>query len=645
MYGGYAGRVLWVDLTTGRLDESSWSESDCRRFIGGYALAAKALLRDQPGGVDPLGPQNILAFVTGPLTGTAAPMSGRFMVACKSPLTGAWAGANCGGHFGPALKRAGYDAIFLSGVASQPVYLALRNGDAELKCADHVWGKDTYDTEDVLREECGDAAQVACIGPAGEARSLISCIITDKGRAAGRCGVGAVMGSKMVKAIVATGDIKTPVADAPRLTQLAREFNKWVRGADSGMAALLKNQGTPGQMEGGLASGACPIKNWQRTGLDAFPNYAELAGVAQDLYKVKRYGCANCSVKCGAILEMPEGEFALASESHRAEYETLAGFGSQCLNGNLRSVIKANDICNRAGLDTISASSTVAFAMECFDRGILTTADTGGLDLTWGNASALVELVEQMADRSGFGALLADGSRKAASLIGAGADQYSMDVGGQEVAYQHSRYLASRATGYVVDAAPGRHMAASGMVRCELGGSLAPYEGLESADVSIERCGGRGPQQVMGSDFLQAYESAGMCILPLFFGPHPFLDCLEAVTGLEWGAEDVLSAGARGMTLRHVFNLREGFTPSDFVLPDRLASGEDEDDGPLAGIKMDMDTLTREYYEARGWDLTSGLPSWASLERLGLVDLVVKAGVNVTHPDRPIANAEELADR
>ena len=640
--GGYAGRVLLVNLTTGELVCTAWNESDRRRLIGGYAMAAKTLLETQPGKVDPLGGENTLGFVTGPLTGTGAPLSGRFMVVCKSPLTQAWAGANCGGRFGVEMKRAGYDAVFIRGASKEPVYLLLDNGEAQIRTATHLWGKDTYETEDLIRTEfTGAIPEVACIGPAGERRSLISCILTDRGRAAGRCGVGAVMGSKRLKAIVAVGDLKTPVADAERLRELTREFTGWVRGADSGLAAQLKTEGTPGGMESAIFGGACPVKNWQLSGPDAFPEYVNLAGAAQDRYKTKKYACSNCSVACGAILEMKEGPYRLERESHRVEFETLAGFGPQCLNGNLESIIKANDVCNRAGLDTISASATVAFAMECYERGILTSGDTGGLDLTWGNSSALVALVTEMATGEGFGALLADGARQAAARIGKGAKQFSMDVGGQEVSFQHSRYLPSRATGYVVDAAPGRHTAGAGMVRCELGGALGPYPGLGpfgTANVVTSPSAlwptiqtrdyeGKGPVQAIGSDFLQAFESAGMCFMPMFFGSYPFLDCLGAVTGWEWTVEDVLSAGARGMALRQLFNVREGIKPSDFKLPERLVSGSEHEEGPLAGIKLDMGALTRGYFEARDWDLETGLPSPAALDRLGILDIVETLGM------------------
>ncbi len=476
MPGGYTGKILFVDLTTGAIKEESPSESVYRDFIGGAGLGVRILYERMKPRADPLGPENILSFVTGPLTGTPTPASGRFTVVTKSPLTGAWAESNSGGTFGPELKAAGYDAIFISGVATKPVYLLLSGGKAELKDASHLWGKDTNETDDILHLELGEPEiKVACIGPAGEACSLISGIVNERGRIAARSGVGAVMGSKRLKAVAVRGDKKVSVAEPEKLKSARNAFNKNIKA--SGFQQSLTAVGTGGGVSFLVSIGDCPIKNYNLSGSEAMPTCTNLDSANMDKFKLKSYGCHACPVRCGAIIQVKEGPFATKGEVHRPEYETLAALGTLCLNDNVESVIRANEICNLYGLDTMAAGSVIAFAMECYENGLLGKEETDGIELAWGNAEAVIAVLQKLARREGFGAVLADGVEKAAERIGKGSEEYAMHVHGQGLPCHDPRVNPSQGTAYFVDADPSRHMQTQGTIALEHGGHRAQPHG------------------------------------------------------------------------------------------------------------------------------------------------------------------------
>ncbi len=377
MAGGYIGRLLFVDLANHKTHVEPLEEDFCRKFYGGYGFGASILYERMPAKVDPLGPENMLGFISGPLTGTPALVGSRYVVVGKSPLTQTWGDANSGGYFGTALKHAGYDGVFFSGVAEEPVYLLIENGKAELRDASHLWGKDTHDTEDMLKAAHGDKANVACIGPSGESLSLIAAIMNDKGRAAGRSGVGALMGSRKLKAIAAVGDQEIPIADRERTMQLRRDYLQKIEG----FGPVLRQYGTAGIMADAAMSGDAPVKNWGGAGTTDFPDGEKISDEAVIRYQDKRFACTQCPIACGGLMSVPSGKYRL-KDGHKPEYETLASFGSMTLNDDVESIIKLNEICNRAGLDTISAGATIAFAVECFENGILTTADTDGIDST-----------------------------------------------------------------------------------------------------------------------------------------------------------------------------------------------------------------------------------------------------------------------
>ena len=621
MTGGYMGRIGFVDLSTGEMREEKLDERLARSFIGGYGLGARILFEHQKGGADPLGPENTLGFTTGPLTGTPSPTGGRYMAVCKSPLTGGWGDANSGGYLGSELKSAGWDAIFVSGIAASPKYLLATEEGLELREASHVWGRDTVDTEEILRKDVGvSRLRVACIGPASERRSLISGIVNDGGRIAARSGVGAVMGSKRLKALAVHGKRKVTVSDKEMLDRLRKGFIKELREL-KGFPRLLTDYGTCGLTDGLVAGGATPVKNWLLAGKQAFPTLDKIADFDTVIqYQVKKYACSNCPIACGGIFKVSKGPYPLA-EVHKPEYETIAAFGTMCMNDNWLSIIKLNDMCNRSGLDTISAGSVLAFAMECFEKGIITKSDTDGIELTWGNAEAMVAMIEKIIRREGLGDVLADGVKAAAQKIGRDAQECAIHVGGQEPGLHNASFLPGRGTGFVCDPTPGRHTAAAPMARID-GGSpaiVAPYPELQFRDYERYEYKSKGPASATTSCYWQVGACAGVCLFPvIFFGNYPLLEFLNAVTG--WGMDmaEALETGARIQTLRQAFNLREGIGPREIKLPTRMAGVPPKSEGPLAGITIDIDSLASEYRKAMGWDPDTGYPTEATLGRLGL---------------------------
>jgi aldehyde:ferredoxin oxidoreductase len=627
MTGGYMGRIGFVDLSTGEIREEKLDPALTRDYIGGYGLGARVLFEHQKKGVDPLGPENILGFTTGPLTGTKTPTGGRYMAVSKSPLTGGWGDANSGGYFGSELKAAGWDAVFVSGIASTPQYLMITNDGISIKDASHLWGKDTVDTEAMLKQELNNTKiRFAAIGPASENLSLISGIINDTGRAAGRSGVGAVMGSKRLKAMAVFGTGKTPIADDARLDELRKAFIQKFRESE-GFPDVLTKYGTCGLTGALITGGATPIKNWLLAGAQAFPDMEKVTDpdtviAAQE----RKYACASCPIACGGIYKVADGPYAV-EDAHKPEYETVGSFGAMCLNNDLNSIIKLNDMCNRSGLDTISAGSVLAFAMECREKGILTKNDMDGIDLTWGNAGAMVTMLDKIIRREGFGDILADGVKAAAEKIGKGAAACAIHVGGQEPGLHNALFLPSRGTGFVCDPTPGRHTAAP-MARLDAGSAvIAPYPELEFQGFEKYEYKRKGPASAVSSNYSQVCNCAGVCLFPtIFFGFFPALDFLNAVTGWDMSMKEALETGARIQTLRKCFNVREGITAADQKLPPRMIGDPPKEAGPLKGVAIDMESLAREYHKAMGWDAETGTPTDETVEALGLKDLVRKFG-------------------
>jgi aldehyde:ferredoxin oxidoreductase len=595
MLAGYMGNLLFVNLSTGEIKDETPDEAFYRDFIGGYGVGARILYSRQKAGIDPLGPDNILGLITGPLTGSPAIGGCRYQAVAKSPLTGGWGDANSGGHFGPALKFAGYDGVFLTGISVKPVYLLVDNGKAQLKDATHLWGKGTYETEDTLEAEHGKKSRVICIGPAGEKLSRVSCIITHKGDAAGRSGLGAVMGSKKLKAVVAMGDKKVPIADMETANRLREEQIADLKA--SGFLERFHFYGTGGHGDTSAHSGDTPVKNWGGIGVIDLP---DVSGLHKDKVIAnldKRTGCWHCPAACKGSLKAGTGEYKYPAGNHRLEYETIGAFGANCANANVESIEMASHLCNDYGMDTISAGSIIAFAMECYENGILTKADTDGIELTWGNHRALVAMIEKMVKREGFGDVLADGILLAAERISNGSEEFAVHSGGQEMG-MHDPKLGMpmipagkrAALMYKMDATPGRHTQ-----------DFGPYGFMHHVNNSMGTC---------------------MIIFmwPTARGPYA-LRVINAVTGFEHSLEELLKAGERIANIRHVFTLREGINPLKRFFHPRIVGQPPQKEGPLADVSLNIEPQIYWNLGALDWDPETTKPSKKKLLDLGLNDV------------------------
>jgi aldehyde:ferredoxin oxidoreductase len=600
MSGGYIGKILFVNLSTGMIEEEVLSEQICRDFIGGYGIGARVLYSRQKAGVDPLGPENILGFVTGPLTGTPVPTGTRFSVVAKSPLTGGWGDANSGGYFGPYLKFAGYDGVFFTGISPKPVYILIDNGSVDIKDASHLWGKDTYETEDTLLG-LYDQSHVACIGPAGEKLSLIAGIMTDHGSYAARSGLGAVMGSKKLKAVVVLGNKDVPIFDNIAVDSIrAEQIKIWRMPRPSGQSHMerMNKYGTSHGAYESAHNGDSPVKNWGGIGVVDVPDRSSIHYDVFAARVVKGYGCWHCPLRCKGILKAGEGEYPYVAGSRRPEYETIAVFGTNCGNIHTESIMMANDICNRAGIDTLSTGGVIAFAMELYENGILNKQDTGDIDLEWGNHEAMIAMAIKVANREGLGGILADGVKIAAERIGKGAEKYAVHIGGQELG-MHDPKAPSRtqswppAARYQMDATPGRHTTGFG-----------PF-GFRKHLVNVTGL-------CMFSDY---------GLIPSPESDKRLLGFFNAVTGWNYSLADLFKAAERIANIRHVFNLREGIIELKWSVHPRIIGKPPQASGPLAGVTSDLEAQIYWNLGALDWDFVTTKPSKDKLISLGLDDL------------------------
>jgi aldehyde:ferredoxin oxidoreductase len=609
MARGFMGKILWVNLSKKQITEEALDEKTGRDFLGGYGLGARILFSRQKAGVDPLGPEAILGLVTGVLTGTDAMGGSRYIMVGKSPLTGGWGDANSGGNVGPYLKFAGYDAVFFTGISEKPVYLLIDNGKAELKDASSLWGKDSFETQDKLREAHGKELEVACIGPSGEKLCLVAAVMNNKGRAAARSGLGAVMGSKKLKAIAVKGNMKVPVADEAA----SKEMRKNHLANKNPRSAFMGDFGTAALFTMCCEGDDTPTKNWAGVAVIDLPEYKNLGAEPVRDQQERKYGCWHCPIGCGGIMKEGTGSIKYAAGAHKPEYETLAMFGSNCMNTDLASVIKLNDICNRYGLDTISAGACIAFAMECYEKGLITRKDTDGIEMKWGDAKAIIAMTEKIAKREGFGNILADGVKKAAEKIGKGSEKYAMHIGGQEFPAHDSRGGLNFAIGYGAEPTPGRHT--------QGGEGPLPEGALPAFDPATLK--GRGAPHKEGATLTNVYNAAGICMIVIGDGYMHFDQLIEAfrvITGWDITREELIKTGWRIETMKQSFNAREGIkTPWKY--PDRMLGIPAKKVGPRAGATLDEAELSKEYYEAMGWDTRTGKPSKKALLELGLDDV------------------------
>jgi aldehyde:ferredoxin oxidoreductase len=596
--GSVLGKVLRVNLTTGNISTEELSAELSKAFIGGRGLGGKMLADEIPAGIDALSEENKLFFITGPLTGTAAPTGGRYMVVTKSPLNNVIASSNSGGFWGAELKFAGYDALIVEGKAAEPVYIKIKDDAVEIKPAGHIWGKNTNETTDILLEEAGDPkARVANIGTAGENLSRIACIMNDRWRAAGRSGVGAVMGSKNLKAIVVRGSGKVEAADADKFKEAVKVAMGKIK--ENGVTG----QGLPAYGTAVLVNiineaGIFPTNNFQE---GVFPQAEEISGEAlAEKYLKKKDPCYRCPIACGRYCEV-DGE-----AGGGPEYETIWAFGGDCGVSDLKAVIKANNACNEVGVDTISAGATIAAAMELYQRGLVKDEEVTGPALTWGNGEAVVEWVKRMGDAEGFGAKLAMGSARLTEAYG--APELSMAVKKLELPAYDPRGLMGHGLQYATSNRGGCHVRGY-MVSPEI---LGLPEALDRFSLD-----GKAEWVKIFQDLTAAIDSSGLCLFTSFaLGAQDYADLLSAATGVDYTAESVLAAGDRVYNVERLFNLTEGYTAADDTLPKRLLE-EPMPEGPTKGHVHPLDQLLPKYYEVRGWG-TDGVPTEDKKKALGL---------------------------
>jgi len=621
---GVQHKIAWVNLSTTEVTVEEPEDTLYTKYLGGYGLGAYLLFVRQRVKVDPLGPDNTLGLITGPLTGTLAITGNRFTAVGKSPKTGGWGDANCGGNFGPALKKAGLDAIFIAGISEKPVYVLVEDGKVSVHSASSYWGLNCSEAEEQFRSTHGKQAHSAVIGPAGERVSGLSAIINDKGRAAGRSGLGQVMGSKRLKGVVALATGKILVAEEEKLKALRKRILDQYYQKGNPVYDMFHNYGTPGVLEPCVLTGDAPLKNWSGW-VDHFQGFEEIGAGAVVNLQAKPYGCWMCPLACGGHAKVPLGPYS--GEGHKPEYETLGSFGTMCLNDNLQSICRLNNICNEAGMDTISAGCTVAFAIECYESGIITKEQTGGIDLTWGNHEAIVKITEQMAKGEGFGGkVLGDGIRKAVERIGDAAKVYAMECGGEELPMHDPRCNPGIAASFVVDATPGRHTQYGSWF---VEGNFVPPELGHPTIMDKYNYSGKGQTHKYVSSFGHVINSAGLCMFASTVTPATAVpEFLTLTMGKVFTMEDILEIGERIANLRIAFNLREGIRNKEiYKLPPRVIGQPPLDGGPTKGIQVDNATQIRDYYMAMGWNPETGVPRRSVFEKLGL-----DFAVGVTEP-------------
>jgi len=613
MANGYAGRFLRVDLTEGRCSPFTVADALLRKFIGGSSLGAKLFLDGFPLRADPLAPESPLMVMTGPMVGSGFPGSSRFAVCAKSPLTGIWGESACGGTFGPELKKAGYDGIVITGRAEKPVVLSIAEGEAKLIDASGLWGKDVYETTDLLKA-ADKRVKVLAIGPAGENLVRFAAIGNDKGHFVGRTGLGAVMGAKRLKAISVRGEGKLAKADETRYREALKTAFQEIK--DSALAGSLHAMGSDANMDIGMINGDVPVKNWS-VGED-FELSAALSGpTLSETYLTRAHACANCPVACKRVVRVPDGPFQ-TEEGPGPEYETCGTFGTMIMNRDLAGVIKANELCNRLGMDTISCGAAIAWAMELFEKGILTIKDTDGLDLAWGNMESVLALLPRIARREGFGDLLAQGSLAAARKIGGDAVDAVVHVKGLELPMHDPRGYHGMGLAYMMSNRGGCHLQHA-VLATEQGMASWPQLFPMKDDYKGPTSEGKAELVFHSENYGILGNSLSIChYLIDCLKPETIRDAFNAITGFGLDFAGLMACGARDWTLKRGINNLLGITAKDDVLPKRIMTPLLE--GAGAGSVPDVEKLKREYYTLRGLD-ERGFPREEKLRELGLDEL------------------------
>jgi aldehyde:ferredoxin oxidoreductase len=615
---GYNGMIFRVDLDRDTVSKESPDLLFYRRYMGGWGFIAYYLLRETKPGMNPLAPENILVIAPGVVTGAPIACSGRGAIGAKSPLSGAFGAAEAGGFFSAELKHAGCDCIVVDGRSEKPVYLWIDDGELEIRDAGHLWSLDTGDALDKIRDEqsCPNA-KAAMIGLAGENLARVACVMDGEKDAYGRGGLGAVMGSKNLKAVAAHGTMRANVADPDRLRSHARELAKNLKDDPS----QLHLWGTGGDLTSMVMEGNLPTRNFRdgnfpspkRISSMYWKEHGELIGME---------GCYACPIRCKKVVKISE-PWEVNPRYGGPEYETEASLGSNCGVEDEKAIFKGNELCNRYSLDTIETGATIAFAMECFENGVISKEDTGGLELRFGNGEAMVKMVKMIANREGLGDLLAEGTKRAAMKLGGDAMKYSIQVKGQEVPMHEPRLKRALGVGYAVSPTGADHVHNLHDTAITTEGGLSmfrPFGLLEP--LPLQDLGPKKIQALMYRQHLVAMlNSIGFCFFYLFqpkASPIDVTAIVRAVTGWDTSTVELMNMGKRALTMARVYNLREGFTAEDDWLPPRFFSPATS--GPLSNTAVKPDKLRnaiQTYYMMMGWD-HNGVPTRTTLEQLDI---------------------------
>lgn len=598
---GWTGVILRINLSTGEIKKEPTNMNDAKLFIGARGLASKILFDEIDPTIDPLSPANKLIFAPGPLSGTMAPSMGRYDVVCKAPLTGLIAASNSGGSFGPQVKFAGYDLIIFEGAAEKPVYVWINDDKVEIRDAGHIWGKNVPDTTDALRAETDEDACVACIGPAGEKKVLFASIMNEMGRAAGRSGVGAVMGAKNLKAVAVVGTKAIEAADPDAFEKAVMVARKKISEHPVGGTGL-RVYGTDVLVNILNSVGSHPTRNFRE---GYFPTADKIGGEAlADKNLIRPKGCFSCIISCGRVTKVTNPKYA--SEGEGPEYETAWSFGSDCGIDNLDAILKANYLCNDLGIDTITCGATIACAMDLYEAGYITAKDTGGMAIPFGAVDEMVKLVEMIGNREGFGDQLAEGSYRLAARYG--HPEFSMTCKKQEMPAYDPRGIQGI----------GLHYATSNRGGCHVRGYTISPEVL-GVPFKVDQHATEGKPALVKTfqDLTAALDSTGACLFTTFgIGADDLAALMSAVTGVQYSVDDFMKAGERIWNLERLFDLKAGITHEDDYLPKRLLT-DPVPAGPSKGEVSHMDQMLPEYYSLRGWD-KDGVPTNKKLKELSL---------------------------
>jgi len=617
---GYMGKILRVNLSKSKITEEFPDENTLKMFLGGSGLATKYLFDEVKKGTDPLGPENKLIFMTGPLTGTPSPSTGRYIVVSKSPLTGFWGQANSAGFWGTNFKRSGFDGVIFEGISPKPVYLVTDDGKAELKDAKDLWGKNTSETTKLIKEELGENFRVACIGIAGENLVRYSAVINDAdrpnwGRAAGRCGMGTVMGSKRLKAIASRGTKKIEMANEDVYREEAKKRYNWV---NEGLLKMsLEVYGTAVLLDLVNQRGGFPTRNWQ-TGV--FPGADDINGTAiNEKILTERKPCFACPIACGRLSEIKTGPYA--SKGEGPEYESLGALGAMCGIDNLEAITLAHFLCNEYGLDVISTGSTIAFAMECYEKGVLTKKDTNGLELKFGDPDVMIKLVHKIAKREGIGNLLAEGTKIVSEKLNKGTERFAMHVKGLELPAYDPRAAKICGLAYASSNRGGCHITSwiEGPTFIAM-----PFLIIEEGNVGdiLQEIPETAKVVKDLEDAFAVFDAVGGCkFMGIVLTAEDWATLISTLTGWNFTESDFRKTGERIYNLERVFNIREGLTRAYDTLPKRLLE-EPLPEGPAKGQIVNLEPLLNAYYEYRGWD-KDGKPTPEKLRELGL-DWLIK---------------------